>query len=36
MAKKNKIEFSECMQSFPEILEWVDKQDVSGLQTFLL
>ena len=36
MAKKNKIEFSECMQSIPEILEWVDKQDVSGLQTFLL
>ena len=36
MAKKNKIEFSECMQSIPEILEWVDKQDVNGLQTFLL
>lgn len=36
MSKKNKIEFSECMQSVPEILEWVDKQDVSGLQTFLL
>ena len=35
MSKKNKIEFSECMQSVPEILEWVDKQDVSGLQTFL-
>ena len=36
MSKKNKIEFSECMQSVSEILEWVDKQDVSGLQTFLL
>ena len=36
MAKKNKVEFSECMKSIPEILEWVDKQDVSGLQTFLL
>ena len=36
MYKKNKIEFSECMQSVPEILKWVDKQDVSGLQTFLL
>ena len=35
MAKKNKVEFSECMQSIPEILEWVDKQDTSGLQTFL-
>jgi len=36
MAKKNKVEFSECMQSIPEILDWVDKQDTSGLQTFLL
>ena len=35
MTKKNTIDFSECMQSIPQLLRWVDNQDVSDLQAYL-